>query len=184
VVEQFHMDECDGALDTIMLSNFRKLGCPFLRIVSAQRHQMRLFPNQGLPQLYGRLVGKGHFADPKLEGAESAADGAEADDQEYEDAGDNDAVRTLDDVVDQRERKNAGDQPEVKAQAGGPGPIGKFRPFCCASRHSAKATATSAESIRTRTPVAYAPPCASTLASKTRVTITSIANSSNTSGRL
>ena len=47
----------------------------------------------------------------------------------------------------------------------------------------AKAEATAAESIKTRTPVAYAPPCASTLALKMRVTITLTMNSKSTSGR-
>src|SRR5437762_2079001 len=52
-----------------------------------------------------------------------------------------------------------------------------------ASRHAVIATATAAEVISTRTPVAYAPACASTLARKTTVTTIVTPVKSATNGR-
>src|SRR5689334_20304174 len=46
-----------------------------------------------------------------------------------------------------------------------------------------RVTATAADVIRTSTPVAYAPPCASTLAWNSRVTVIAMDRNTNTSGR-
>src|SRR5258708_16267948 len=51
------------------------------------------------------------------------------------------------------------------------------------SFHSDSAAATAADDISTKTPVAYAPPCFSTLAWKIRVIRTLTPNNNNTSGR-
>ena len=53
----------------------------------------------------------------------------------------------------------------------------------CRCRRAASVTAVAAEVISTSTPVAYAPPCASTSASKTSVTRNAIAVKTSTSGR-
>ena len=53
----------------------------------------------------------------------------------------------------------------------------------CDWRHAVIATASAAELMSTRTPVAYAPPCASTLALKTIVTAIVMAVMMTTSGR-
>src|SRR6185312_3107427 len=50
-------------------------------------------------------------------------------------------------------------------------------------RRAARVTAVAAEVINTRTPVAYAPPCASTLAEKTTVITNATVVKTSTSGR-
>ena len=53
----------------------------------------------------------------------------------------------------------------------------------CFLRHADRLTASDAEVISTSTPVAYAPPCASTLASKISVMRKAIAVKTSTRGR-